>query len=60
MSTYQEQLDDTVVMLSASGTTGTPNEMQAWADEAMNSPTLRIRLAVDLLRSYGANLDAAA
>ena len=60
MSTYQEQLDDTVVLLSASGATGTPAEMRAWAEEAMSDPKLRIRLTVDLLRSYGANLDAAA
>lgn len=59
MSTYQEQLDDTVVLLSASGVTGTPNEMQAWAEQAMRRPELRIRLTVDILRSYG-EMDAAA
>lgn len=57
---YQQQVEDTVVLLSAHGVTGTPNEMKTWAEQAMNNPKLRIRLAVDLLRSYGANLEAAA
>lgn len=60
MSTYQEQLDDTVVLLSASGIGGTPAERKAWAEEVMNDPAAWARLNVDILRSYGANLDAAA
>lgn len=60
MSTLREQLDDTKVLLSASGIKGTPNEMTAWAQAAMDDPQMRIRLSVDLLRGLGADLDAAA
>ncbi|WP_035796463.1 hypothetical protein [Kitasatospora mediocidica] len=60
MSTQHERIQDTVVLLGATGVTGTPAEMKAWAEEAMADPETWRRLNEDLHRGYGATLDAAA
>jgi len=58
VSTQHERIADTVVLLGASGVTGTPAEMKTWAEEAMGDPETWRRLNEDLHRGYGADVAA--
>lgn len=59
MSAQHERIADTVVLLGASGVTGSPAELKAWAEEVMGDPETWRRLNEDLHRNFGADVAAA-